>query len=175
MVDIISYSLCLYLVLTFVVFFFVIRNVLKEKTSSLSFVLERPTSPFPIQLLHRKDNLELQFNRGQVPVATWNKTLLASNLQPSTESSGNSGFFISNSKFLTPQGRELLGNPNEHAILHEEMKLLTEEEYEEGEWAHGSFPLEEYIKALDRSKGEMYYDHSLGMRYTKVWIFFLLV
>uniref|UniRef100_A0A0E0EL34 Uncharacterized protein n=1 Tax=Oryza meridionalis TaxID=40149 RepID=A0A0E0EL34_9ORYZ len=36
------------------------------------------------------------------------------------------------------------------------------------EWAHGSFPLEEYIKALDRAKGELYYNHSLGMQYSKI-------
>lgn len=144
-----------------------LRNVLKKQSSSFSLVLERPRSPFPIQQLHKINDLEILFNRGRVPIATWNKTLLASNLQASSESFGNSGFSIFNSKFLTSKGCKLLGNPNEHVILHEDMKLFTEEDYE-GEWGHGSFPLEEYIKALDRSKGEMYYDHSLGMRYTKV-------
>ncbi|KAF7801510.1 phosphoglucan phosphatase LSF1, chloroplastic [Senna tora] len=144
------------------------QNVLKEQRHSFSLVFERPTSPFPIQLLHRMNDFEILFNRGQAPIATWNKTLLASNLQPSIESSGNCGFLVYNSKFLTPKGCKLLGNPNEHVILHEDIKFFTEEDYEEGEWAHGSFPLEEYIKALDRSKGEMYYDHSIGMRYTKI-------
>jgi len=120
------------------------------------------------------NDIEIPFNRGQVSMATWNKTLLASNLQPSTESPGNSGFSIFNSKFLTSKGCKLLGNPNEHVMLHEVIKFITDEEYEEGEWTHGSFPLEEYIKALDRSKGEMYYDHSLGMRYTKVRVLYIL-
>ncbi|KAK4272102.1 hypothetical protein QN277_020701 [Acacia crassicarpa] len=116
------------------------QNILKEQTNPLSMVLERPRSPFPIHLLHK----------------------------PSVESSGNSGFSTFNEKFLTPKGSELLGNPNEHVILNEEIKFFSDEENNEGEWAHGSFPLEEYVKALDRSKGEMYYDHSLSMRYTKI-------
>lgn len=144
------------------------QNILKEQTNPLSMVLERPRSPFPIHLLHKINDLEVQFNRGQVPIATWDKAVLASNLQPSIESSGNSGFSTFNSKFLTPKGSKLLGNPNEHVLLNEEIKFFSDEEYDEGEWAHGSFPLEEYVKALDRSKGEMYYDHSLGMRYSKI-------
>lgn len=136
-------------------------------------ILERPISPFPIHLLHKINDSEVQFNIGQVPVATWDKTLLASNLQPAVESSGNSGFCTFNSKFLAPKGTNLLGNPNEHTILNEEIKFFSDEDYDEGEWAHGSFPLEEYVKALERSKGEMYYDHSLGMRYTKVHSLFI--
>lgn len=46
--------------------------------------------------------------------------------------------------------------------------LYSDEVDANAEWAHGSFPLEEYIKALDRAKGELYYNHSLGMQYSKV-------
>lgn len=77
------------------------QKVLKEQTSSFSLVLERPASTFPIQLLHNKTNdLEIVYNRGRVPVVTWNKTLLASNLQPSSDSCGNSDFRRSTQSFL---------------------------------------------------------------------------
>ncbi|PNY13031.1 phosphoglucan phosphatase LSF1 chloroplastic-like [Trifolium pratense] len=156
------------------------QKVLKEQTSSFSLVLERPASTFPIQLLHNKMNdLEIVYNRGRVPFVTWNKTLLASNLQPSSESGGSSGFSTFNSKFLNSNGSKLLGNQNQHAITHGERNSFTEQTIQlacvfseeacgDGDWAHGSFPLEEYIKALDRSKDEMYYNHSLGMRYSKI-------
>lgn len=153
--------------------------MLKEQTSSFSLVLERPTSPFPIQLLHKMNDHEIFFNRGRVPIVTWNKTLLASTFQPSGESYGNSGFLMFNSKFLKSKGSKLLGNQNQHAISHGERNfftehmaqlvcVFTEEACGDGDWAHGGFPLEEYIQALDRSKDEMYYNHSLGMRYSKV-------
>ncbi|KAI5430702.1 Phosphoglucan phosphatase lsf1, partial [Lathyrus oleraceus] len=156
------------------------QKVLNEQTSSFSLVLERPASTFPIQLLHNKTNdLEIVYNRGRVPIVTWNKTLLASNLQPSGESCGSSGFSMFNSKFLNSSGSKLLGNQNQHAITHGERNsfteqtiqlacVFTEEACGDGDWAHGSFPLEEYIKALDRSKDEMYYNHCLGMRYSKI-------
>ncbi|KAK7395672.1 hypothetical protein VNO78_16237 [Psophocarpus tetragonolobus] len=155
------------------------QKALNEQTSSFSLVLERPTSPFPIQLLHKMNDLEIVFNRGRVPIATWNKALLASNLQPSNESCGNSGFLVFNSKFLKPNGSKLLGNQSQHTITHGERNfeterttqlacVFTEEVCGDGDWSHGSFPLEEYIQALDRSKDEMYYNHSLGMRYSKI-------
>ncbi|XP_059451551.1 phosphoglucan phosphatase LSF1, chloroplastic isoform X4 [Corylus avellana] len=103
------------------------QKMLKEKTGSFSLVLERPYSPYPIHQLHLSGGVDMLFNRGRVSVASWNKSILASNLRTSSEKeSGN------------------------------------------GEWAHGNFPLEEYVRALDRSKGELYYDHSLGMRYSKI-------
>ncbi|XP_062151376.1 phosphoglucan phosphatase LSF1, chloroplastic isoform X2 [Alnus glutinosa] len=49
-----------------------------------------------------------------------------------------------------------------------DLDMLFNREPGDGEWAHGQFPLEEYVRALDRSKGELYYDHSLGMRYSKI-------
>lgn len=48
------------------------------------------------------------------------------------------------------------------------VSLLTEEMSGDGEWAHGNFPLEEYAKALERAKEELYYNHSAGMQYSKV-------
>ncbi|XP_041004986.1 phosphoglucan phosphatase LSF1, chloroplastic isoform X2 [Juglans microcarpa x Juglans regia] len=152
--------------------------MLKENTGSFSLILERPYSPFPIQQLHLGD-LDILFNRGRVSVASWNKSILASNLQTSSDSNGNSGFVMFSSKFLTSQGWKLLSGQNgqiqsqlqKHILsqsLSELVCIFSEEESGDGEWAHGNFPLEEYVKALDRSKGELYYNHSLGMRYSKV-------
>ncbi|KAM7509130.1 hypothetical protein LguiA_019583 [Lonicera macranthoides] len=156
------------------------EKMMTENSGSCSLVLERPFSSFPIQQLHPMTNLESLFNRGRVPVSTWNKTVLASNLRTSTEgSSGNSGFVIFASKFLTPKGWKFLNYQNgnsrpqmqKNSSAERPMQIVTifsEEESGDVEWGHGSFPLEEYIKALDRSKGELYYNHSLGMRYSKV-------
>ncbi|KAF8378285.1 hypothetical protein HHK36_029624 [Tetracentron sinense] len=154
------------------------QKMLKEKTGTSSLVLERPFSPFPIQQLHLMSDLDILFNRGRVPMATWNRTILASNLQPS-EGSGNSGFVIFSAKFLTSHGWKFLSGQNgsiypqmQKNILAAPMSQLvcifSEEESGDVEWAHGNFPLEEYIKAIDRSKGELYYNHSLGMRYSKI-------
>lgn len=155
------------------------QKMLKEKTGSYSLVLERPFSPFPIQQLLVMNDLDHLFNRGRVPFATWNNTVLASNLQSSAGNGGNSGFVTFSSKFLKPQGWNFLNGPNGHVQpkvqrnttaqpISQLVCILSEEEPGDGEWAYGNFPLEEYIKALDRSKGELYYDHSLGMRYSKI-------
>ncbi|PSS30383.1 Phosphoglucan phosphatase [Actinidia chinensis var. chinensis] len=117
------------------------EKIRKEKSGPCNLVLERPFSPFPIQQLFLMSDLDLLYNRGRVPVATWNKTILASNLQTSSEGSENSGEIVT---------------------------IFSEEESGDAEWAHGSFSLEEYTKALDRSKGELHYNHSLGMRYSKI-------
>jgi hypothetical protein len=153
--------------------------MLKEKTGTFSLVLERPYTPYPIHQLHLSGDLDMLFNRGRVSVASWNKSILASNLRTSSESSGNSGFVMFSSKFLTSQGCNILNDQNGHIqlqtqksihaqLMSELVCIFSEEEPGDGEWAHGQFPLEEYVRALDRSKGELYYDHSLGMRYSKV-------
>lgn len=151
------------------------RNLLTEKTGSFSLVLERPFSPFPIHQLHA--DFDILFNKGRMAVATWNKTILASNLRTTSEGSGNTGFVVFSSKFLTSKGWKLLDHQNGHVqsqrkfhspLINQLVCIFSEEESGHGEWAHGSFPLEEYIKALDRSKSELYYNHSLGMRYSKV-------
>ncbi|XVE83966.1 hypothetical protein DITRI_Ditri16bG0131200 [Diplodiscus trichospermus] len=155
------------------------QEMLTEKTGCFSLVLERPFSPFPIHELHLSNDADLLFNRGRMPVATWNKAILASNLQTSTEGGGNSGFVIFSSKFLASQGLTFLNEQNGHARAELQTNILaspisplvcifSEEEPGDGEWAYGSFPLEEYIKALDRSKGELYYNHTLGTRYSKI-------
>ncbi|KAJ4729224.1 phosphoglucan phosphatase LSF1, chloroplastic-like [Melia azedarach] len=153
------------------------QKMLTEKTGAFSLVLERPFSPYPIQRLHPLSDLDVLFNRGRMAVATWNKTILASNLKMSSEGSGNTGFAMFSSKFLTSQGRKLLNYQNGHAQSQKNVLssptnqlvcIFSEEEPGDGDWAHGNFPLEEYIKALDRSKGELYYNHSLGMRYSKI-------
>lgn len=152
--------------------------MLKEKTGLFSLVLERPFSPFPIQQLLNLNELDISFNKGRVPVATWNKTISALNLQTSSEGGGNSGFVTFSSKFLNFRGWKFLNDQNGH--VHSQMQkntptqlsqvvsIFSEDESGDGEWAHGNFPLEEYMKALDRSKDELYYNHSLGMRYSKV-------
>lgn len=155
------------------------QKMLEQKTGSFSLVLERPFSPFPIQQLHLMSDLDILFNRGRVPVATWNKTILASNLQTCSDGGGNSGFVMFSPKFITSQGWKFLKGQNgdvnskmQRNILSPPISQLvcifSEEESGDVEWAHGSFPLDEYIKALDRSKGELYYNHSLGMRYSKI-------
>ncbi|XP_058088999.1 phosphoglucan phosphatase LSF1, chloroplastic isoform X2 [Magnolia sinica] len=156
------------------------QKMLKEKTGSFSLVLERPFSPFPIHQLHLMGDYDILFNRGRVPMVTWNRTILASNLQSSSEGNGNSGFVVFSPKFLRSQGWKFLsdqsGGVDSQTQKYEDsmtnplsqlVGLFSEEESGDAEWAYGSFPLEEYIKALDRSKGELYYNHSLGMRYSK--------
>ncbi|CAA3000989.1 phosphoglucan phosphatase LSF1, chloroplastic [Olea europaea subsp. europaea] len=154
------------------------ESILKEKSGSFSLVLERPFSPFPVHQLHLMNDLDILYNRGRVSIATWNKNLLASNLQTSSGSSGNSGFVTFCPKFLTPQGWKYLNdqdiNGRPHMVKHTPVlpfsslvAIFSEEVAENAEWGHGSFPLEEYVKALERSKGELYYNHSLGMRYSK--------
>lgn len=155
------------------------RSLRKEKSGTCSLVLERPDPPFPIHQLYLTNDSDISFNRGRVSLATWNKTVCASNLRASSDSRGNSGFVVFCPKFLTPQGWKLLndqkknGQPqvikNSTALpFSPPVAIFTDKESEDAEWGHGSFPLEEYVKALERSKGELYYNHSLGMRYSKV-------
>ncbi|XP_031382947.1 phosphoglucan phosphatase LSF1, chloroplastic isoform X2 [Punica granatum] len=153
--------------------------MLKEKMGSFSLVLERPFFAFPLHRLQQLSDLDLLYNNGHVPIATWNKNVLVSNLQTS-EGGGNSGFVMFSSRFLSPQGWELLSNQNgqiqpqlmQKNVLPPTFKplvcIFSEEEAGDGEWAYGNFPLEEYIRALERSEGELYYDHSLGMQYSKI-------
>ncbi|KAL6547766.1 hypothetical protein OROHE_009471 [Orobanche hederae] len=117
------------------------QKLLEGAEGQLSLVLERPYSPFPIQQFSAMSDIDILFNRGRVPIVTWNRNVLASNLQTSLESSGNSGQLVS---------------------------IFSDEGSEDAEWAHGSFCLEEYIKALDRAKGELIYNHSRGMQYNKI-------
>lgn len=155
------------------------QKMLTEKTGSYSLVLERPFSPFPIQQLHLLSDLYNLYNRGRVAIATWNKSVLALNLQKSPESSGNSGFVMFSSRFQSPYGWKLLNNQSVHVqplaqknvlapSVTQVISIFSEEEPGSGEWSHGNFPLEEYTKALERSKGELYYNHSLGMHYSKI-------
>lgn len=156
--------------------------MLKDAAESFSLVLERPFSPYPIHQLHLNGDFHNLFNRGLVPFATWNRSLMASHLQPSTESNGNTGFAIFSPKFLASHGWMLLSSEQSGSTdsrvqsnrsflakhTSEIIGIFSEEENEDVEWAYGSFPLEEYIRALDRAKGELYYNHSLGMQYSKV-------
>lgn len=151
-----------------------------EKAGTFSLVLERPFSPFPVHQLFLMNDLDILFNRGRVPLATWNKNILTSNLQSSTDGGGNSGFVTFSSKYVNSGGWKYLSDQNKTshpqmlktngpAVLFSPLvTIFSEEESADGEWAHGSFPLDEYVKALDRAKGELYYNPSLGMRYSKV-------
>ncbi|KAJ8531074.1 hypothetical protein K7X08_025805 [Anisodus acutangulus] len=154
------------------------EKMMKEKSGPCSLVLERPLYPFPIHQLYLMNDIDILYNRGRVSVATWNKNLLASNLQTS-EGSGNSGFIVFSPKLLTSKGWNVLSDRDQ---IRQQGKLngtpslpfspiiniFSEKDIGNSEWAHGSFPLEEYVKALDRSKGELYYRHDLGMRYSKI-------
>ncbi|CAI0455195.1 unnamed protein product, partial [Linum tenue] len=151
------------------------QKVLKEDVDPnkpMTLVLERPFFPFPIHLLDFSSDIG-SFNRGRVAVVTWNKSLLASGLQ-SNEENGNSGFASFSWNFLSHHGWKLLNDRTgrmespELRYKTQVVSILSEEQFGDGEWAHGNFPLEEYVAALERSKDELYYDHSLGMHYTKV-------
>uniref|UniRef100_A0A1J3ITA6 Phosphoglucan phosphatase LSF1, chloroplastic n=1 Tax=Noccaea caerulescens TaxID=107243 RepID=A0A1J3ITA6_NOCCA len=149
------------------------KKMLAERRGSFSLVLERPFSPFPVEYLLHLSDLDLLYNRGRVPFVTWNKNLC--------QGSGNSGYAAFSSKFFTSQGWKLLSRQSnafqsgtQKNILSPPISIsplvcvFSEEEPGDGDWGYGNFPLEEYIKALDRSKGELHYNHALGMRYTKI-------
>lgn len=156
-----------------------IEKIMQDGSGSCSLILERPFSPFPIHQLYLMDVVDILFNRGRVPILTWNKNLLASNLRTRHESSGNSGFVSFSSKYLTSKGWRALDSPNETIKQNVPnntppipfsplVNIFCEKGTRDAQWAHGNFPLEEYIKALDRSKGDLYYNHALGMRYSKI-------
>ncbi|GJN16426.1 hypothetical protein PR202_gb03413 [Eleusine coracana subsp. coracana] len=149
---------------------------LKDKSGPCSLILERPFAPFPIHQLHQNEDYHLLFNKGRVPVTSWNGALLSTKLSESSEGAGKPGFAIFSPKMLTSQGWGLVssekGGLNQSSTnlanrISEIVGLYSDEDDVSAEWAHGSFPLEEYIKALDRAKGELYYNHSLGMQYSK--------
>jgi hypothetical protein len=103
-------------------------------------------------------------------------------LNDSSSGNGNSGFAIFSPRLLSSQGWALLyrekdglnsRSTNLANRISEIVGFYSDEDDMDAEWAHGSFPLEEYIKALDRAKGELYYNHSLGMQYSKVGKYYL--
>lgn len=162
----------------FLIFGF-LRKILEQKAGSFSLVLERPFFPFPIPQIYLMSDLDVLFNRGRVSIATWNKTILASNLQTCSEGGGKSGFVVFSPQFMNSKGWKVLNGQNGNVNSKMQRDILSlpisqlvcifsEEEHGDVEWSHGSFPLEEYIKALYRSKDELYYNHALGMRYSKV-------
>lgn len=153
------------------------RMVLKETSGPCDLVLERPFAPFPIHQLHQNEDYHLLFNKGRVPLTSWNGALLSSKLNESSEGNGNPGFAIFSPRLLNSHGWAVLSSEqdglNQRSTslanrISEIVGLYSDEDDADTEWAHGSFPLEEYIKALDRAKGELYYNHSLGMQYSKV-------
>ncbi|KAF0898887.1 hypothetical protein E2562_012600 [Oryza meyeriana var. granulata] len=151
--------------------------VLKETSGPCNLVLERPFSPFPIHQLHQNEDYHLLFNKGRVPLASWNCAVLSSKLNESSEGNGNPGFAIFSPRLLNSHGWAVLSSEQDELNqrstslanrISEIVALYSDEDDLDTEWAHGSFPLEEYIKALDRAKGELYYNHSLGMQYSKI-------
>uniref|UniRef100_A0A0D9X7E7 Uncharacterized protein n=1 Tax=Leersia perrieri TaxID=77586 RepID=A0A0D9X7E7_9ORYZ len=154
------------------------KMALKETSGQCNLVLERPFSPFPIHQLHQNEDYHLLFNKGRVALASWNNALLSSSkLNESSVGNGNPGFAIFSPRLLNSHGWTVLSSEqdglNQHSTslanrISEIVGLYSDEDDADTEWAHGSFPLEEYIKALDRAKGELYYNHSLGMQYSKI-------
>lgn len=127
--------------------------------------------------MHQNEDYHVLFNRGRVAVASWNSAVLSTKLNGSSTGDGKSGFVVFSPRLLSSQGWALLssekGGLNQSSTnlakrVSEIVGLYSDEDDANAEWAHGSFPLEEYIKALDRAKGELYYNHSLGMQYSKV-------
>ncbi|KAL8153883.1 hypothetical protein V2J09_011643 [Rumex salicifolius] len=155
------------------------EHILEENNGSFSLVLERPFSPFPIQKLHMANDHDIMFNRGRVALATWSKSALGSGLKASPDCNGNAGFAVFSPKYLSPEAWKMMDGVDEirpllmhrnavHSPLSQLVCTFSEKDSGDAEWAHGNFPLEEYAKALERSKGEMYYNHSLGMHYSKI-------
>jgi len=127
--------------------------------------------------LHQNEDYHILFNRGRAAVASWNSAVWSTKLYGSSTGDGKCGFAVFSPRLLSSQGWALLskekGGLNQSSTnlanrISEIVGLYSDEDDVNAEWAHGSFPLEEYIKALDRAKGELYYNHSLGMQYSKV-------
>ena len=151
--------------------------VLKQESGPCNLVLERPVAPYPIHQLHQNEDYHILFNRGRVSLPTWNSAMLSSKLNKSSSGNGKSGFAIFSPRLLSSQGWAHLSSEKDGLNrrstnlanwMSEIVGFYSDEDDMDAEWAHGSFPLEEYIKALDRAKGELYYNHSLGMQYSKV-------
>ncbi|VAH23715.1 unnamed protein product [Triticum turgidum subsp. durum] len=151
--------------------------VLKQESGPCNLVLERPVAPYPIHQLHKNEDYHILFNRGRVSLPTWNSAILSSKLNKSSPGNGKSGFAIFSPRLLSSQGWALLSSEKDGLNrrstnlanwMSEIVGFYSDEDDMDAEWAHGSFPLEEYIKALDRAKGELYYNHSLGMQYSKI-------
>lgn len=153
------------------------ETALRDKSGPCSLVLERPFAPFPIHQLHQNEDYHILFNRGRAAVASWNSAVWSTKMNGSSTGDGKLGFAVFSPRLLSSQGWALLSNEkgglNQSSTnlanrVSEIVGLYSDEDDDNAEWAHGSFPLEEYIKALDRAKGELYYNHSLGMQYSKI-------
>ncbi|ONM04882.1 phosphoglucan phosphatase LSF1, chloroplastic [Zea mays] len=153
------------------------ETALRDKSGPCSLVLERPFAPFPIHQLHQNEDYHILFNRGRAAVASWNSAVWSTKMNESSTGDGKLGFAVFSPRLLSSQGWALLSNEkgglNQSSTnlanrVSEIVGLYSDEDDDNAEWAHGSFPLEEYIKALDRAKGELYYNHSLGMQYSKI-------
>lgn len=154
--------------------------MLMVQDSPLILLLERPVSPFPVQQLDLNVDQQSLTNRcGRIPFTTWNHHFLTTNLHPtSQDGNGHSGFAIFSPRFLSSKAWLLLSRINrfsqKNKIFHPEnsarevVDIFSNEDEENVEWGYGSFPLEEYTKALDRAKCELHYNHSYGMQYTKI-------
>lgn len=90
--------------------FVLTMEVIKEKSGPVNLVLERPVFPFPIQQFPLTKYPEATYNRGRVPIVTWDKNILASGLQTRSGEHGNTGFSLFSSKFLKPKGWKALSS-----------------------------------------------------------------
>eukprot|EP00252_Welwitschia_mirabilis_P019533 TRINITY_DN4539_c0_g1_i2.p1 TRINITY_DN4539_c0_g1~~TRINITY_DN4539_c0_g1_i2.p1 ORF type:complete len:614 (+),score=116.43 TRINITY_DN4539_c0_g1_i2:112-1953(+) len=166
--------------------FYLTMDAIKEIKGPIHLIFERPVFPFPIQKFPLSDQ-GASYNQGKVACVTWDKSLLAPALQPVTGEHGNVGFVIYSSKFLNPKGwkmlskhaksqanvRELYINSSKrvsHVSPSDDLvAMFAEEESHEGtEWSYGSFAIDEYMDALNRAEAEPHYNHSLGMKCTKI-------
>eukprot|EP00249_Psilotum_nudum_P004252 c17796_g1_i1 orf=370-2274(-) len=172
-------------------------HAIKGYNGPVSLVLERPVPPLLVQSLVSRST-EYSFNCGHVAIATWQFNILTSDLQPSRSDSkkeGKVGFSVYTSKFLQPRGLKALARLSR--VMHEDINYkdnvnaraantysvtsllevdmpceviasFSDEPGGKVEWTHGDFPIEEYNCSLERAKGDLSYNHSLGMQYTKI-------
>lgn len=173
------------------------QNIINEASGPCSLVLERPFTPFPLHDLPLSADYNMLFNKGRVPLTTWNTNFLQpshlpppnhqdnhndnQNTNPNANGNGNSkhkgngcvGFAIFSPQLLSPQGWAQLSRDRDGTMKNSKLKTeiiakWAADDVLETDWSYGGFPLEEYIKALERGKDELCYNHSLGMQYSKI-------
>ncbi|KAF3342073.1 phosphoglucan phosphatase LSF1 [Carex littledalei] len=152
------------------------QNMINEASGPCSLVLERPFTPFPLHELPLNADYNILFNKGRVPLTTWNSKFVQNSYQKlnlNGNGDGRVGFAIFSPQLLSPSGWAQLSGERNGTMKSSKLKTeiiakWAEDQGGETDWSFGGFPLEEYIKALDRAKDELCYNHSLGMQYSKI-------
>ncbi|KAL2620982.1 hypothetical protein R1flu_001187 [Riccia fluitans] len=163
---------------------------IKSRVGPVSLVLERS----PPVCRSTFTNSEAPFNVGRVAVTTWNNSNLIEPYQPSVKPHGGYvGFATFSSRYVLPKELHRLarfkpdetqwnqGSYTHFGRMSRESGYGDEETYEvigsfsdedmsdgETEWTHGSYNEEEYLSALERSEGDLIYNPSRGIKYTKI-------